>query len=165
MSQAITVPPASRFPSVAFDAVEKIGSSGAILTLPGNPVRRHLVGHLAWVGPQQLFWFTAHGDTLEDGHAIEFDEMEDVTNLRICFYRAGELIASLAPIAAAGVEDPDDYLIAWQLWHEVSPRRTALIEACLRRFAGGEDSTTPMAAGPAARSSGAAVAAIAAKPA
>lgn len=134
MSKALTVSPAVG-PSRSNDLVDALVSSGAILTLAGIPVRRHLVGRLVWLASDRFFWFTAHGDTVDDGDVLEFDECHAISDQWICFYRAGQLAACLAAIPAAGLEDPDDYLIAWQLWHEVVPRREKLIWNSLARFA------------------------------
>ncbi len=113
---------------------EKIVSGGAIVTLMKDTVQRYLVGHFTWVDPHRIFWFTAHGDAAEDGHVLDFEELRLVPNQRISFYRAGKRIACLATIRAAGLEDPDDYHIAWQLWQEVAPRRAKLIVDCLERY-------------------------------
>ncbi|MDO8541297.1 MAG: hypothetical protein Q7S40_12735 [Opitutaceae bacterium] len=111
--------------------------------MAGCPINRYLVGQLAWLDSHRLFWFTAHGDSAEDGHVLEFDELQCVAEQWICFYAGGQLLACLSAIRAAGVEDPDDYLIAWQLWHEVAPRRTKLIRSCLARWATDEDEPAP----------------------
>lgn len=133
MSKALIVP-AAVTPLSPYQLAETLVTAGAILTLAGLPVRRHLVGHLAWLGPGRMFWFTAHGDTPDDGHVLEFDDAHGVADQWVCFYHRDKLAACLAAIPAAGVEDPDDYLIAWQLWHEVAPRRARLIRDCLSRL-------------------------------
>lgn len=131
-------------PSATASALaESIAAAGAVITLAGVPPRHYLIGYLAWVGPQRLFWFTAHGDTTEDGRVLEFHEASAPSPDRILFYRDGQLAATLSAIPTAPVDDPDDYLIAWQLWHGVSPRRQPLIRAALARFLDSEADAAP----------------------
>jgi hypothetical protein len=97
--------------------------------LPGPRPEQHLVGYLEWLAPQRLFWFTAYGESVSDGHLLEFDTTHVVEERGIFFSSGGNIVSSLTPIAQANVEDPDDYRIAWQLWQEVAPLRRRVIDA------------------------------------
>lgn len=110
-------------------AAQRLVTAGAIMTLPGPRLEQQLVGYLEWLEPQRLFWFTAYGEALSDGHLLEFDTLQ--THQRgITFSAGGRIVSLLTTIDHAGVDDPDDYRIAWQLWQEVAPLRRTLIEAC-----------------------------------
>jgi hypothetical protein len=107
---------------------DRVVAQGAIMTLPEPPVSRFLVGHFVWMDARRVFWFTAYGDSTADGHLLEFDESLPNENLEISFLRNGRIVGQLTPIEQAGVDDPDDYRIAWQLWQEVAPLRAAMID-------------------------------------
>ena len=120
--------PSSAMP-IAASAVHRLMTAGAIMTLFGSRPEQHLVGHLEWLGPERLFWFTAYGESVSDGHLLEFDALHAREDRGVFFSRGGSLVSSLTLIEEAEVEDPDDYRIAWQLWQEVAPLRRRLIEA------------------------------------
>lgn len=121
-------------------AAHHIVAGGAIMTVPQTPVARRLVGTLSWLEPQRVFWFTAYGDTRADGQLMEIDEARPVAGgIGIQFLNNGRVVGCLMPIEHAGVDDPDDYRIAWQLWQEVAPLRTAMIERCAAELAAQQD--------------------------
>jgi hypothetical protein len=111
-------------------AAHELVSAGAIMTVPGPQPAQNLVGHLEWLESRRIFWFTAYGETLADGHLLDFDSLQVVEGRGIYFARQGNIVSQLTPIDQANVEDPDDYRIAWQLWQEVVPLRRPLIERC-----------------------------------
>ena len=117
----------------AAQAAHRLVSAGAIMTLSEPSLERHLVGYLEWLELRRLFWFTAYGESLADGHLLEFDAMHMVEERGLYFSTAGNIVASLTPIEQAKVEDPDDYRIAWQLWQEVAPIRRAKSRRAARR--------------------------------
>jgi hypothetical protein len=117
-------------PNQAAQAAHRLVSAGAIMTLNEPAPEQHLVGYLEWLETRRLFWFTAYGESLADGHLLEFDAMHMDEDRGLCFATGGNVSATLTPIDQAKVEDPDDYRIAWQLWQEVAPLRRAKIEAC-----------------------------------
>jgi hypothetical protein len=121
------------FKSDVRDIAEQIVATGAIMTLPGVPLVRQLVGHLQWVDEHRLFWFTAFGDTTADGHAVAFEEIQGHP-VGVCFVAHGVIAAFLAPIDKAAVEDPEDYRVAWRLWQEVLPMRQQLINDALAKL-------------------------------
>lgn len=125
--EAGAAPPAMK---EAAAAAHQLVSAGAIMTLPEPRFEQHLVGHLEWIEPRRLFWFTAYGETLQDGRLLDFDSLQVIEGSGIYFSRAGNIVSHLMPIDQARVEDPDDYRIAWQLWQEVAPLRRPLIERC-----------------------------------
>lgn len=114
-------------PAEAEALAQHFVNGGAILTPSGCPVARFLVGHLALLDPQRIFWFTAYGDSTADGHVLEFDDARLAEPGGLTFLKDGRVAGCLSPIAQAGVDDPDDYRIAWQLWQEVAPLRGRLI--------------------------------------
>jgi hypothetical protein len=114
---------------------QRVVGNGAIMTLPGCPILRSLVGHFVWLDPQRVFWFTAYGDTVADGHLLEF-ETTRASSAGVYFLNKGQVAACLTNIDEAGVDDPDDYRIAWQLWQEVAPLRSGLIEEACAQLTG-----------------------------
>ena len=112
----------------------KIVQSGAIMTWRDDVSGRHLVGELRWLENNELFWFTAFGENIGDAHWLRFDDVRCVASCGLYFLQTGNVVAYLCTIDAAGVDDPDDYRIAWQLWQQVGPLRTALIEDCWQRL-------------------------------
>lgn len=108
------------------DIVDQLVAAGAIMTRPGTPLRRDLVGALHWAGDDAVFWFSAFGDAPADGRLVRFDAIE-IHPVGACFMQGAEIVAFLAPIEKAAVPDVDDYRIAWRLWQEVAPLREPLI--------------------------------------
>jgi hypothetical protein len=111
-------------------AAQRLVASGAIMTLPEPRLEQHLVGYLEWLEPRRLFWFTAYGEALSDGHVLAFDALHVVDNASVYFSIGGNVVSCLTAIDHAQVDDPDDYRIAWQLWQEVAPLRRAMINDC-----------------------------------
>jgi hypothetical protein len=107
---------------------EQFVQSGAVMAVAGSPATYDLVGSLRWIDDKRLMWFVAHGDAEADAHAMDFDHVQVVDNLGLCFMRAGRVEAYLSPIEAAQVDDPEDYRIGWQIWREVAPLYDAMIE-------------------------------------
>src|SRR5207249_4014230 len=112
---------------------EQVVGQGAVITIPGMPIRRDLVGCLRWINDSQIMWFVAHGDSDRDAFALTFDEVRIVKNLGIGFIKGGVLRGYLTKISEAQVEDPDDYRIGWQIWKEVAPLHGAVIERAFAR--------------------------------
>jgi hypothetical protein len=104
------------------------------MTLPGFPAVRLLVGHLRWLDDGRVFWFAAFGDAPDDGRLFHFDETQVIENYGVYFVTARNVIGYLSTIDAAGVDDPDDYRIGWQLWQEVAPLRQRFINGCCQRL-------------------------------
>jgi hypothetical protein len=106
---------------------QKLVQDGAIMTLPGQPGRHALIGDLRWSNGS-ICWFTAFGDAASDAHRIDFTEAQTVQRHGIHFVNEDMAAGYLSSIDAADVEDPDDYRVAWQLWQQIAPLRTKLIE-------------------------------------
>ncbi|HVU33462.1 MAG TPA: hypothetical protein VHE61_08500 [Opitutaceae bacterium] len=112
-----------------------LAARGAIMHVIGQPALYYLVGSFAWLGPRHVFWFVAHGDAEVDGRVIEFDESQVLNRERIAFVRNRSVVAYLVSIENAGVEDPDDYHVAWQIWQQVAPAQSGFIARLLARHA------------------------------
>jgi hypothetical protein len=97
----------------------------------GSPLRHHLVGAWRWVDASTVCWFTAHGDSPLDAHILHFDEAEEDGKGGVCFRQKETVVGHLTPINQAGVEDPDDYVIGWQIWQEVAPLHAPLVARAL----------------------------------
>lgn len=115
-------------------ATSRLAAEGAVLEVWNSPSRSFLVGELQWMDPNRLFWFTAHGDRVEDGHVLDFDFACCADDGNVQFFRSGRLVGKLTGIAAANVEDPEDYTVAFSLWQQVAPRTHSLIERSRARF-------------------------------
>ena len=115
--------------------VQKLVQDGAIMTLPGEPARRALIGDLRWT-QGGVCWFAAFGDSPRDAHRVDFTDAQTEQRDAIQFLKDRTTAACLSTIDAAGVEDPDDYRVAWQLWQQVAPLRTKLIEDSYNRLMG-----------------------------
>ena len=112
---------------------QKLVQDGAIMTLPGQPGRQALIGDLRWC-EGSICWFTAFGDSPGDAHRLDFTEAQTVQRHGIHFVNDCGATGYLSSIDAAGVEDPDDYRVAWQLWQQIAPLRTKLIEDSYARL-------------------------------
>ena len=110
----------------------RLAAAGAIMTVPGNPDRRFLVGHFEWLASNRIFWFNANGSDDGDANVLEFDRVTGAAD-EIGFIRAGKLVGHLVPIETARVADPDDYRIAWQIWQQVAPMLQAKIQQLASR--------------------------------
>src|SRR5215510_13035456 len=100
---------------------DQIVQSGAVMAVAGSPASYDLVGSFRWLNEQQVMWFVAHGDAEVDAHGLDFDHVQVVDNLGLCFMSDGRVQAYLSPIETAQVDDPDDYRIGWKIWREVAP--------------------------------------------
>jgi hypothetical protein len=109
------------------EVARRLVAGGAILTLPGAPLIRELVGEWRWLDERSVFVFPAFGDKPSDGRLLEFDEVQR-QSFGVCFLNRGVIGGLLTSIERAGVEDPSDYSVAWKLWQEVWPLRRTLIE-------------------------------------
>jgi hypothetical protein len=103
------------------EASDQIVQTGAVMAVKGSPATYHLVGALRWTDDHQVMWFVAHGDSEEDAHVLNFDHVQMVETLGLCFMQDDRVQGYLSPIDSAQVEDPDDYRIGWKIWHEVAP--------------------------------------------
>ena len=110
-----------------FDACAEIVARGAIITLPGVPLRRTLVGALNFPRDGLAAVFPAFGERATDVQLLPYLELR-VHAVGVCFMEGTQIRALLAPIEKSAVEDPDDYLVAWSLWMEVLPLRWPVIE-------------------------------------
>jgi hypothetical protein len=124
----------------------QLANEGAVMLQPGVPPTRHLVGAWRWVDKCAVAWFTAHGDSMSDAHVLRFDEVRLAGNHGVSFLREGNVVGYLTSIAHAAVDDPDDYLIGWQIWREVAPLHGSFVEAAFASLL--EDETGGDSAGP-----------------
>ena len=131
-------------PTTPCDVAEQMAAAGSILTLPGVPLQRVLVGELRWLDSDALIYFPAFGSTLADASVLRFDALE-IHPVGVCFLRLGQIRAFLAPIEKSAVEDPDDYRVAWSLWREVLPLRRALIDEAFAKAAASSSPPCPTA--------------------
>ena len=113
-------------------AAEALFQAGAILTLATEPSQRFLLGDLRWNQDSGVFLFVAFGDDERDALYLPLDAVIEERDGSVRLFYVGLECAKLERIAAADVDDPDDYHIAWQLWQQVAPLRRDMID---RRFA------------------------------
>src|SRR3954466_11796202 len=92
---------------------DQVVQAGAVMAVAGSPATYDLVGALRWSDEHHVMWFVAHGDAETDAHALEFDHVQVIESLGVCFMRDGRVEAYLSPIESAQVDDPDDYRIGW----------------------------------------------------
>ena len=133
------MPTAHHFASdAACSACAELVASGAIITLPGLPLERMLVGEFRWLRDQLAFVFPAFGESVSDARLVPCDGIK-VHAFGICFAFRGRITGLLSPIEKSAVEDPDDYRIAWTLWNEVvlikRPALDSIIENCVKSSA------------------------------
>ncbi len=117
-------------PGCAHSLAERLAASGAIMTMPGVPAVKWLVGDFDFIAPNRIFWFVAFGDAKRDAHVLDFDELRHVEQLGVYFLRGGQPLGYLSTIEASRLDDPDDYHIAWQIWESVLPLRRCFIAGC-----------------------------------
>jgi hypothetical protein len=86
-----------------------------------------LVGDFRWCEPNFLVWFPAFGDRTTDAMSFSF-HYANADESRIVFRHSGGDELVMVVVDHAGVADPDDYRVAWQIWHHVAPLRRKLIE-------------------------------------
>lgn len=112
------------------ETVDSLFREGAVLAPAEEPHYRMLVGALRWSSSRAIFVFAAYGEDARDARLMQFDGAAVAENGVVHFSRNGRLLATLSPIEKSGVDDPDDYRIAWQLWQQVMPLRTQAIDRC-----------------------------------
>lgn len=110
------------------EIVEQLAATGSIMTRPGSPLLRDLVGVLRWADDHTLLWFTAFGENARDAQLVRFDRVE-IHPVGACFFRDSSILAFLTSIEKSAVDDVDDYRIAWRLWQELLPLREPAIGA------------------------------------
>lgn len=120
-------PKTKRRPGLDAECAALLAAQGAIMTIGGSPAQHFLVGDFGLVGPHHVYWFAGNGDTSADAHLLEFEEMHREGN-QVHFLVSGQRVAAIAAIDDTDVDDPDDFLIAWQIWQQVAPVRRALLE-------------------------------------
>jgi hypothetical protein len=106
-----------------------------------SPAEHFLVGDFAWLGPTQVFWFAANGDSTADEHVLEFEQVEQKDD-GLHFFAGGRRVGLLSAIEEAAVEDPDDFRIAWQIWQQIAPLRGGLLERARHQCAAHTGATT-----------------------
>lgn len=107
--------------------LHRLIAAGAILTLPGVPLTRILIGECRLLEPSRVAFFPAFGDKVSDLKSLRFDSLR-VHPYGVTFYEEGSVRAFVAAIREARVEDPDDYCVAWSLWQELHPLRQDMID-------------------------------------
>jgi hypothetical protein len=99
-------------------------ASGAVVRLKqGAPA---LVGDFRWDDPNRIVWFAAFGDLDADAHLFSFHSAHRMGNEVVFRHSDGDELG-LIGIEHAGLEDPDDYRTAFQLWQQVAPMRADFI--------------------------------------
>jgi hypothetical protein len=121
--------------SLAKEFAARLIRAGAVLTVPGPPACRKLVGDLRWEQEGRLLWFAAFGDKPTDAGYLDFDETHIIERCGIYFLKNGSVVGYLSTIEAAGVDDTEDYRMAWKFWEQVAPIRREFIERCYESFA------------------------------
>jgi len=133
---------------------DQLVRGGGIITLPGLPLERHLVGHFEWVGESAAFMFPAFGERTTDGRLVAFTDIT-LSTTGLCFLHGTLIAGYLCAIDKAALADPDDHRVAWRLWQEVRPRQRKLIERarehCIAAAAARERVTPFSARAPAGR--------------
>ncbi len=99
---------------------KRLVAKGAVLTLNGEASGPILVGEWTPLTSSRVFLFPAHGEE-GDEQILEFDRAVLLDTQIVGFIRGSDLVGQLAAISAAGLDDPDDYRVAWQIWQHVSP--------------------------------------------
>lgn len=127
-------------------AAEALFRRGAILTLASAPAQHFLAGEMRWHHDSGAFFFIAFGDGERDAHYLRIDALAADRDGSIRFFRDEEECAKLEEIAAAAVEDPEDYRIAWTLWQQVAPLQQALVDRCFAALAARCDAPAPSSA-------------------
>ena len=95
---------------------ERIAEGGAILTLPGVPLIRHLVGDFRWIAPNELCWSSVDENGAAPRLHCLFFESLSVHAFGVCFHRKDGIVAALTPIEQAALDQPALYRQAWQIW-------------------------------------------------
>lgn len=99
---------------------DQLAARGAVLSFENDVRPPMLVGEWSWLNDREVFVFPAHGDA-GDERVVECDEAVLLDTQIVGLKRRGSLVAQLAAINAAGLQDPDDYRVAWQIWQQVAP--------------------------------------------
>lgn len=107
--------------------LHRLVAGGAILTLPGVPLTRILIGECRLLDESRVAVFPAFADRADDLKTLHFDSL-GVHPYGVAFSKEGAVQAFVAAIHEARVEDPDDYCVAWSLWQELHPLRQELID-------------------------------------
>ena len=110
----------------------QLAGGGAVLTLPGASPKHFLIGELTWLEDDRLFWFPAHGDA-GDERVLAYDELHVIENHTVSVLHEGRPVCRLSSIEVSGVDDPDDYRVAWQIWQQVAPLQRKRIAALRQR--------------------------------
>lgn len=135
-----TTPVRGTLPLFPQDACAELVEAGSVLTLPGPPLQRLLVGRLRWASDSLLLAFPAFGERPDDVRIVRFKTAQQHVG-GISFFDGDELRAKLTPIAISGVDDPEDYLVAWSMWAEMWPLRKRKIEDAITAAAARESIT------------------------
>lgn len=103
---------------------------GAILTLPGVPLIRHLVVDVNWLGDGDATLLVLGEDLLIRGEYLRFDRLS-VHSFGVSFRQGDDVVAVLTPINRAAVPEPEEYRQRLQSWRNGGARIPATIPEIL----------------------------------
>lgn len=109
-------------------------TSGAVMSVPGDPALSFLVGDFAWLDERRIFWFTAHGVSEFDGHVLEFDTAIAPHSLGIEFRRRGELVGYLTTIDESDFNDVGAAHADLLTWRTLARTRQPFIDEVKASF-------------------------------
>jgi len=110
-----------------FSLAACIVEEGAILTLPGVPLIRHLIVGVHWLNEREVALFSVQEDLSVRPVYIRFERL-GVHSFGVSFERDDDVIAALTSIDKAAVSDPDDYRQRLQRWRNDGAKISATFQ-------------------------------------
>lgn len=111
-----------------FHIASRIVQNGAILTLPGVPLVRHVVADFRWIGQNAIGWLALNDGAELMGHYLKYEEV--AVHPSGVIFRAGEdIVALLSPIENARAGDIVEPRRMWGEWHRLAAVQTERVEA------------------------------------
>ena len=98
-----------------FSVTSRLVEAGAILTLPGVPLVRHLVVDVQWLSDREAAFVTLGDDLRARAAYVRFDRLA-VHSFGIALERGDDVVAVLTSFDKAACPTPEDYQALWDRW-------------------------------------------------
>lgn len=123
-----------------FSLAACIVEEGAILTLPGVPLIRHLIVEVQWLSEREVALLSLGEDLSIRPVYVRFERL-GVHSFGVVFERGDDVVAALTSIDKAAMSDPDSYRQLLQRWREDGAKIPATFQDRAAGFPGADASS------------------------
>jgi hypothetical protein len=106
---------------------ELISAQGGIMVLAKPCLQIQVLGHLAWLGDQRVFWVGISPQGQGVPHVIQYDLMCRVAHRGVVLFSGEEIVAYLCTIGTVSSEMRGNFAAEFRSWKKQLPKRTTEI--------------------------------------